>query len=171
MKYLFLVIGGGIFFNSLGAYRNIGTGFMGTMGGIMAIAVFLIVQGFEAKPIIMTNGAMSPIQALARVTAGKSTNIHICDPEELLDAAGWATFGYAVDFVAGLFVWPPIGTWDIFWDLIGIGGVTWGDVRWGNLMQIMACVFLLQICLKQYLIRGGRIPFSAKLGGPKHAKG
>ena len=160
MKYLFLVIGGGIFFNSLGAYREIGSNLFGGIGSLMAIAVFLIVQGFEAKPIIMTGGGVSPLIFFERIVGGKNPNAVICDPEELADATDWAGAGYAIDFACGLLVWPVVTLWDLVW----IGGVSWGDVRWGSVAQIIACVFLLQICLAQYLRRGGKVPFSKRMG-------
>ena len=170
MKYLFLVIGGGIFVSSLQAYREIGSQFFGSLGGMMAIAIFLIVQGFEAKPIIMTNGAISPFAALNRISGGRRPNLTMADPEELLDASGWAVLGYGIDFVCGLLVWPIMGTWAIFWDLVGVGAVTWGDVNFINVVKIIACVFLLQLCLQQYLIRGGRLPMAEKMGGPKNVR-
>ena len=170
MRWLFLGLGGFIFIESAKAYFQVGNDVM-PGGGIAAILVFLMVQGFEAKPIIMTNGAASVFSAIGRVISKKRTTIHVADPEELLDASGWALLGYGIDFVCGLFVWPIMGTWALFWDLIGVGGVTWGDVIWQNLGMILACTFLLQeVCLRQYLVRGGRLPFAAKLGGPKNVR-
>ena len=139
---------------------------MGGIGSFMAIAVFLIVQGFEAKPIFMTNGAVSPIGALCKVTSNKNPKLHLADPEEVADASGWAVVGYGIDFVCGLIIWPLLTAWD----LITIGGFTWADINTGNLLRIIACVFLLQLCLQQFLRRGGRAPNFGKKGSKQEAK-
>ena len=166
MRYLFLVVGMGIFVTSLQAYRDVGESILGQTGGLMAIAVFLIVQGLEVKPIIMTNGMNSCFQSLNRASAGKKVNVQMCDPEELADASGWALVGYGIDFVAGLLVWPLLSAWD----LITIGGVTWSDVNFGNLVRIVMCVFLLQMCVQQFLKRGGKVPAFGRKGGSKDVK-
>jgi hypothetical protein len=163
VKYLFLILGGIIAWSSMKAYRELGTSLFGGMGGIGAIAVFALVQMFELKPILMTNGQTDIFGGLAKIAAGKTANLPECDVEELLDAVGWATLGYTIDFVAGLFVWPIVPSWD----LLRMGGVTAADVAAGlpNLFQIIACVFLLQICIQQFLKRGGKLPF----GGARRA--
>jgi hypothetical protein len=78
----------------------------------------------------------------------------LADPEELLDATLWATLGYAVDFIAGLLVWPPVSSYK----LVAMGGVTFADIRWAAVGSILACVFGMQLCIQQYLSRGGKVP-------------
>ena len=161
MKYLFLVLGGIIAWSSMKAYREIGANMFGGMGGIGAIAVFALVQAFELKPILMTKGQSDIFGGISKIASGKTANLPECDVEELLDACGWATLGYAIDFVAGLFVWPVVSSWA----LIRVGGLTAGDVDVWNILRIVACVFLLQVCIQQFLKRGGKVPF----GGAKRA--
>lgn len=154
MKYLFLVIGGIIFVSSLQAYREIGQSMYGLLGGIGFVAIFLLVQGFELKPIFLTGGQSDIFGGLSNLASGKQANIPKVDIEELLDAVAWALLGYAIDFIAGLFVWPIVSSWA----LVRIGGVTAGDISIVNLAKIGACVFLFQICIQQYLKRGGKLP-------------
>lgn len=161
MKYLFLVLAGGIFWSSLTAYRAIGGELFGWSGQLMAMAVFLIVQGFELKPILLTRGHGGEVfRSLSRITAGKPSNTPLADPEELSEATTWAGIGYAIDFVCGLLVWPIVTAWD----LLMIGGLTFTDINMVNLAKIIACVFLLQICIAQYLKRGGALPFAKRMG-------
>lgn len=160
MKWLFLALGACIFFASIQAYRELGSNLFGGMGSFAAIVVFLMVQGFELRPILMTNGIMDVFAEAKKLAAGKPANIPGCDPEELAEATSWATLGYAIDFTAGLIVWPIVTRWD----LLRIGAITFSDIQWINVFQIIACVFLLQKCIQQYLRRGGKLPFT---GGKK----
>lgn len=159
MKYLFLGLAGIIFIESAKAYMAIGAEMMGGMGRIGALLIFLMVQAFELHPIILTGGHGGVIPILSKAVAGRSANISPADPEVLLDASMWATAAYAVDFVAGINVWPLIKSGGLsVWALIRVGGVTMSDIAWSNLMMVFACVFLLQWCISQYLKRGGKVP-------------
>lgn len=155
MKYLFLALGGFIFVNSLKAYQGYGQQILdGRIGGLIAVVVFLLVQGFELKPIWLTKGQAGIFANLNKVTGGRQADFAMVDPEELLDASLWAWVGYGVDFVAGLMVWPPVPSWA----LVTVGGVTLGDIRWNAVFSIILCVFGLQFCVQQYLARGGKVP-------------
>ena len=155
MKYLFLFLGGAIFVSSVKAYNAVGiTTFGGRIGGIIAVVILLLVQGFELKPIFLTNGGAGIFPTINKLVGGKVPTFALADPEELLDATLWATLGYAVDFVAGLLVWPPVSSYQ----LVAMGGVTFADIRWNAVASILACVFGLQLCVQQYLIRGGKVP-------------
>lgn len=160
MKFLFLGLAGFIFLESVKAYMAVGSELMGTPGRIAAVLVFLMVQGFELQPILMTGGHAGVMPQLSRVVSGKAADINPVDPEVLLDASMWATAAYAVDFVAGINVWPLFNTNGGFsiWALIRVGGVTMADIAWGNLLMVFGCVFMLQWCVAQYLKRGGKIP-------------
>jgi hypothetical protein len=153
VKYLFLVIAALIAVSSAAAYHELGLKLFGFLGGVGAIAVFALVQGFELKPIFLTGGHCNIFGGLSKAIAGRPANLPETDPEELLDASAWATFGYAVDFVAGLIVWPVVDNWA----LIRVGGLTYPDVNLKHLGMILACVFLLQWCVQQYLRRGGKL--------------
>ena len=157
MRWLFLGLGGCIFFNSLGAYRDLGAQFGGA-GSIAAILVFLLVQAFELRPIIMTNGIMDVWTEIKKIMAGKPGNIPQVDPDELAEANTWAFIGYGIDLIAGLLVWPIVSSWD----LLRIGAVTLSDINGWHVAQIIACVFLLQKCVQQYLKRGGKVPFTGR---------
>ena len=157
MRWLFLGLGGCIFFNSLGAYRDLGAQFGGA-GSIAAILVFLLVQAFELRPIIMTNGIMDVWTEIKKIMAGKPGNIPHVDPDELAEANTWAFIGYGIDLIAGLLVWPIVSSWD----LLRIGAVTLSDINGWHVAQIIACVFLLQKCVQQYLKRGGKVPFTGR---------
>ena len=155
MKYLFLVLAGAIFVNSLKAYNAVGQDtFGGRLGGLIAVVVFPLVQGFELKPIFLTNGGAGIFPTLNKLVGGKVPSFALADPEELLDATLWATLGYAVDFIAGLLVWPPVSSYK----LVAMGGVTFADIRWAAVGSILACVFGMQLCIQQYLSRGGKVP-------------
>ena len=104
MKWLFLGVGAIIFIESAKAYMLVGGSLMGLLGRIGGLLVFLIVQGMEMRPILMTNGAMGIIPKLSSIVGGRQVQLNLADPELLLDATQWATRAYAVDFVAGLFV-------------------------------------------------------------------
>jgi hypothetical protein len=155
MKYLFLMLAGAIFMNSLKAYHAVGQStFGGRLGGLIAVVVFLLVQGFELKPIFLTNGGAGIFPTLNKLVGGKVPTFALADPEELLDATLWATLGYAMDFIAGLLVWPPVSSYK----LVAMGGVTFADIRWAAVGSILACVFGMQLCIQQYLSRGGKVP-------------
>lgn len=165
MKYLFLALGGFIFVNSLKAYQGYGQQTLdGRIGGLIAVVVFLLVQGFELKPIWLTKGQAGIFANLNKVTGGKKADFAMVDPEELLDASLWAWIGYGVDFVAGLMVWPPVPSWA----LVTVGGITLSDIRWNAVFSIILCVFGLQFCIQQYLARGGKVP---NLFGGKNGRG
>ena len=160
MKYLFLGLAGLIFLESAKAYMAIGSQMMGPMGRAGALLIFVMVQAFELHPIILTGGQEGVIPQLSKAVAGRPANMAPADPEVLLDASMWATAAYAVDFIAGINVWPLIkaGGGMSIWSLIRVGGVTMADIAWTNLLMVFACVFLLQWCVAQYLKRGGKIP-------------
>jgi len=160
VKWLFLGLAGLIFVESAKAYMAVGGDMLGTMGRAGAIIIFLMVQAFELHPIILTGGHGGVIPQLSKAVSGRSSNIAPADPEVLLDASMWATAAYAVDFIAGLNVWPLIkpGAGMSIWALIRVGGVTMADIAWANLLMVFACVFLLQWCVAQFLKRGGRVP-------------
>lgn len=159
MKYLFLGLAGFIFLESSKAYMVVGHQMMGGMGRWAALLIFFMVQAFELHPIILTGGHGGVIPLLSKAVAGRPSNMAPADPEVLLDASMWATAAYAVDFVAGINVWPLIQSGDLsIWSLIRIGGVTMADIAWSNLLMVFACVFLLQWCVAQFLKRGGRFP-------------
>ena len=159
MKYLFLALAGFIFLESAKAYMLVGGQMMGGMGRYGALLVFLMVQSFELHPIALTGGHSGVIPLLSKAVAGKPSNMAPADPEVLLDASMWATAAYAVDFVAGINVWPLINSGGVsIWSLIRVGGVTMADIAWANLLMVFACVFLLQWCIAQYLKRGGKVP-------------
>jgi hypothetical protein len=160
MKWLFLALGGCIFFNSLSAYRELGQQF-GGMGSAAAVITFLIVQGMELRPIVMTGGVMNIWNEVKKVMAGRPGNNPQVDPDELAEANGWAFAGYGIDLIAGLLVWPIVNRWE----LLKIGAVTMADINFWNVAQIIACVFLLQKCFQQYLKRGGKVP--GFLGGKR----
>lgn len=159
MRWLFLALGGCIFFNSLSAYRDLGQQF-GGIGSIAAVIVFLMVQAFELRPIVMTGGVMDIWGEVKKIMAGKPGQLPQVDPDELSEASTWAFIGYGIDLIAGLLVWPIVARWD----LLRIGAVTMSDINFWNVAQIIACVFLLQKCIQQYLKRGGKVSFS---GGAK----
>lgn len=156
MKWLFLGVGAIIFIESAKAYMLVGSSLMGTMGRIGALLIFLIVQGMELRPILMTGGAMGIIPKLSNIVGGRQVKLNLADPEELIDATQWATRAYAVDFVAGLFVWPVISGNAMA--LLRVGGVALSNLNGKNVVMIMACVFALQFCVQQYLVRGGKVP-------------
>ena len=156
MKWLFLGVGAIIFIESAKAYMLVGGSLMGLLGRIGALLVFLIVQGMEMRPILMTNGAMGIIPKLSSIVGGRQVQLNLADPELLLDATQWATRAYAVDFVAGLFVWPIIS--GNAWALLAVGGVSTTNLNPKSVVMIIACVFGLQFCLQQYLTRGGKVP-------------
>lgn len=162
MKWLFLGLAGFIAIESAKAYMAVGSDMMGTMGRMAALLVFLMVQAFELHPIMLTGGHGGVMPQLSKAISGRQSNMNPADPDVLLDASMWATAAYAVDFVAGINVWPIMNTSGDMsvWSLIGVGGVTMNDLAWGNLMMVFACVFLLQWCMAQYLKRGGKIPKS-----------
>jgi len=160
MKWLFLGLASLIFVESAKAYMAVGSDLLGTMGRVGALLIFLMVQAFELHPIVLTGGHGGVMPQLSRIVSGKTSNVAPADPEVLLDASMWATAAYAVDFIAGINVWPlmnPSSGMSV-WALIRVGGVTLSDVAWGNLMMVFACVFLLQWCMAQYLKRGGKVP-------------
>ena len=156
MKWLFLGVGAIIFLESAKAYMLVGSSLMGVLGRIGALLVFLIVQGMEMRPILMTNGAMGIIPKLSSIVGGRQVQLNLADPELLLDATQWATRAYAVDFVAGLFVWPIIS--GNAWALLSVGGVSTANLNPKSVVMIIACVFGLQFCFQQYLTRGGKVP-------------
>jgi hypothetical protein len=156
MKWLFLGVAAIIFLESAKAYMLLGSSLMGGLGRIGALLVFLIVQGMELRPIVMTGGAMGIIPKLGNIVGGRQVKLNLADPEELIDATQWATRAYAVDFVAGLFVWPPIS--GNAWALLRVGGVSISSLNGKHAVMIMACVFALQFCVQQYLVRGGKVP-------------
>ena len=159
MKYLFLALAGIIFIESAKAYGAIGSEMAGTMGRAGALLIFILVQAFELHPIVLTGGHAKIIPQLSKAVAGRAANMNPADPEVLLDASMWATAAYAVDFVAGINVWPLIKSGELsIWSLFRVGGVTMADIAWTNLIMVFACVFLLQWCAAQYLKRGGKIP-------------
>lgn len=171
MKYLFLVIAAVIAVTSAKAYMVVGAELMGNLGRIGALAVFLLVQGFELRPIVLTNGQANAFTLIRNLMAGKGCNVSgLADPEELLDAASWAYRAYAVDLIAGLMVWPIIDALPgvSTWMLIKVGGVVGANINWANAGQVVACVFLLEFCVQQYLRMGGRLP--AFIGGRKSAR-
>jgi len=160
MRFLFLGLAGLIFVESAKAYMSVGSEMAGTIGRVGALLVFLMVQAFELHPIVLTGGHGGVIPQLSKIVSGKQSNVSPADPEVLLDASMWATAAYAVDFIAGINVWPlmnPTGGLSV-WALIRVGGVTLSDVAWGNLLMVFSCVFLLQWCVAQYLKRGGKVP-------------
>jgi hypothetical protein len=155
MKWLFLGVGAIIFIESAKAYMVVGSS-MGLLGRVGALLIFLIVQGMELRPIVATGGAMGLIPKLSSIVAGRQVALNLADPEELLDATQWATRAYAVDFVAGLFVWPVIS--GNAWALLRVGGVALTNLNGKSVAMILACVFGLQFCFQQYLVRGGKVP-------------
>ena len=162
----FLAIGGFIAIESLKAYRLVGEGWNGRIGGIMAMILFLMVQGFEMWPIIMARGDGKFLGLLAARARGKEQRVDLPDPEEYRDASKWACGAYLVDFCMGMIVWP------FPWSLITVGGLTSEDVlaNRGNLIMLIGCVFGLQFCVSQYLKRGGKLPGDfRKQGGQAHA--
>lgn len=166
MKWLFLGVGAIIFIESAKAYMLVGSSLMGGLGRIGALLIFLIVQGMEMRPIIMTGGAMGIIPKLSGIVGGRQVKLNLADPEELLDATQWATRAYGVDFVAGLFVWPVIS--GNAWALLRVGGVALSNLNGRHAMMILMCVFGLQFCVQQYLVRGGKVP--KMLGGIPNAR-
>lgn len=159
MRYGFLALAALIAISSAQAYMTVGANMMGMMGRVGALLIFIMVQGFELHPIILTGGQSGVMPQLSKAIAGRAANMAPADPEVLLDASMWATAAYAVDFIAGINVWPLIKSGDMsIWSLIRVGGVTMADIAWTNLMMVFACVFLLQWCVAQYLKRGGKIP-------------
>jgi hypothetical protein len=154
IKYLFLILASGIFVTSAQAYWGIGAELYGTIGAVMALVVFLIVQLNELKPIILTGGSWSIFEQLQGAMAGKQINAKIADVDELLDARDWAYASYGIDFVAGLFVWPIITDMT----LLQVGAITAADVNRIHIVQILLCVFAMQWCIGQYLRRGGKLP-------------
>lgn len=165
MKWLFLGVGAIIFLESAKAYMVLGASLMGGLGRIGALLIFLIVQGMEIRPIVMTGGAMGIIPKLSNIVGGRQVKLNLADPEELIDATQWATRAYAVDFVAGLFVWPVI--MGNAWALLRVGGVALSNLNGKHVVMILACVFGLQFCVQQYLVRGGKVP--SFLGGVRNA--
>lgn len=155
MKYLFLGLAAAIAFSSIKAYQSTGVIYLdGRIGGIIAVVVFLIVQGFELKPIVLTKGKAGVFANLGLAMSGRGTDFAMVDSQELLDASLWAWIGYGVDFICGLLVWPPVASWQ----LVTVGGVSFGDIRWNAVFSIVLCVFGLQFCVQQYLSRGGNLP-------------
>lgn len=162
MKWLFLALGGFIFVSSIKAYQTTGQQMLDPkMGGYVAMVIFLLVQAFELKPIVLTRGQNGIFAAMGQSMAGGKGEIAVVSPKELLDASVWAWIGYGIDFVAGLMVWPPVPSWQ----LVTVGGVTLADIRWNAVFSIVLCVFGLEFCVQQYLSRGGKVP--KFLGGSK----
>lgn len=153
MKYLFLVFGIAIAWSSALGYWDLGSQFPG--GWVVAIVGFLLVQRTELEPIILTNGAYSPVEILQKIVTGRPPRYGMADVSQLAEATAWATLGYAADFLLGLFVWPPIPNLE----LISVGAVTFLDVNWANIVSIFLCVFALQWCVAQYIRKGGNLSF------------
>ena len=156
MKWLFLVGGGAIAWSSLLAYLDLGKEYPG--GWVVGLVVFLLVQRTELEPIILTNGGLDPVQIIQKIISGDAPRYAMAKPAVLAEATAWATLGYAVDFLLGLFVWPPIPTLE----LLSVGAVTFLDINWGNIFNIILCVFALQACMAQFIRRGGKLPFLNK---------
>jgi hypothetical protein len=161
MKYLFLSLGGLIFIESAKAYWNIGREMNGGLGALAAILVFLLAQGFEMRPIVLTKGQSGVMDLLGNILSGKPATVPAVDPKELFEASAWALLAYGVDFVAGLNVWPPVRAVSGLspWSLVSVGGLTPGNIQGWNVIMIVSCVFGMQFCVRQYLKRGGIIPF------------
>ena len=168
MKWLFLALATFIGLESAKAYARVGMELSGGMGRIIALIIFVMVQSFELRPIVLMGGHGGVLPMLSMASAGKPINMNLADPEELADAASWATRAYLVDFVCGLFVWTPlVVSSGMIWSVIRAGAVTFGDLSFRNCLMIVSCVFALQWCVAQYLRRGGKLPGLAK--GKAHA--
>jgi hypothetical protein len=61
MKYIVLGIGGLIAFEGLKAYGAMGFQWNGVLGKVLAILVFLVIQGGELRPVLMSKGQIGPL--------------------------------------------------------------------------------------------------------------
>lgn len=169
MKYLVLGIGGLIAIEGFKAYALLGRQWNGSLGFMLAILIFVIIQGGELRPTLMTKGQVGLLQILAQSFGGKAINLHLCDPEELHEACVWAFRCFIADMVVGLVVWMPIKSQNPM-QLIQAGAVTLADLDWGNIGMIVAVTFVLEECVAYFLRKGGKVPSMPSFGkGAKNA--